>query len=323
MGQARCDIIGGPCIVETAAATYISEGDVTVEARPSFRDIVQSLHGKIGQRKTDQRISVKFVPLGFPSYAPTLFALNVGDIGSDILGCADAFLRIKGKDGTTVEFKAAGIMRPPPIRFAPNKSLYGEVEFACAVADGADLTTAGSVKTITTGNPFTDPEEACDLASIIERAATAAWGTVAPFDSISMTEDGVEVSIEYETEPKLTARNGTIGYRLMGIVAKATLRPSNIDEGEFFTMLPVDGATAAIGELPEKRLLTLTSDPAAGGLTVKLQNAFVDDSGGSLVWGQNENRIGGVTLRASVDCETDPVTFVVSLVPPYSVDVNP
>lgn len=307
-------------MVEHAGAVYVSEGDVVVEVRYTFRDIASSLLGKIGQRKVDQEIRVKFTPLGRPDYAPTLFSLNVGDIGSDILGCVDAPLVIKGADGTTVTFKAAGIIRPPTLRLAPNKSLYGEVEFACCVANNDDIITADSVQTITTGNPFEIPEEACDVAGIIERAATVSWGITAPLDDIALTEEGVEVTIEYETSPKLTAQNGTIGHRLDGIIARASFRPTNIDEDVFFKLARTQGGAAGIGEQAFNELLTLTHSPAAGGLTIVLQDAYVDDSGGSLIWGNSQNRIGQVSLRAGVTCDAGPP---VTTVPPYSVDVNP
>lgn len=320
MAEDRCQIIGGPCIVTTGAATYITESDVTLQVRPEYRDIQNALLGKIGQKKTDQIISVRFTPIGRPEYVTSLIPDNVADIGSDIMGCVDMPMTIQGQDGTNVQLKAVGVSKPPTLTFAPNKSLFGEVEFMAVVSNNADVTTAASVVAITTGNAFTIPEEACDVSAIIERAASAAWGAVAPFDAIEMTEDGAELTIEYGTEAKKTAANGTIGYRLTEVTAKVKLRPANLTEQDFFNLFNVDGPNAAMGEEAVKNDLTLEHLPAAGGLTVLLRQAYPDDQGGSMVWAPNQNRIGEVTLRGSVSCDENNGN---ALLAPFLITVNP
>lgn len=296
MSFERCAVIGGPCKIVTCDATYVSVADVELFIEKSFRDLESSLAGKVNKILIGTKVQVKFKPIPIPAYALTLITLQPTDIGTSIFGCADCFLKIIGRDGTQINLKAAAVVDPPEMNISSASDLYGDVTFEAVVANNVELSTANSLKAITTVT-FDEPADAFDTANWINRGGKLSWGAAAPFLDLS-TEEGVKIKIAYETTERKDDLNGIYNKILSGVSAAVTFKPLGLSVTNFFTLLPVDGANALLGTSLASQALELIAShyPAIGGLQITLPAAA--PTKGQLNWGRTVARYGEVGMEA-------------------------
>lgn len=157
-------IIGGPCLLSYAGATFRSQGDVTLNLSLDTFEIVTDLYGAVDQRVAGQPVSVSFTPEGRFSSLGVLFAHASARIGSyvtpvhtcgavdtdaDTIEVADTTLAA----GTPVSFGTTGTM-PTGVTAATlyflsaddegERTLHTSAADASAGTNAVDITAAGS-----------------------------------------------------------------------------------------------------------------------------------------------------------------------------------
>lgn len=306
MAFERCATLGGPCMITTCDASYVSVGDVELLIEKSFRDLESSLAGKVNKLLTGTKVQVKFKPVPIPAYALTLITLQPTDIGTSIFGCADCFCKIIGRDGTQINLKAAAVVDPPELNISSASDLFGDVTFEAVVANNVDISTTDGLKAITTVT-FIEPADAHDTSLWINRGGKVTWGEDAPFLGMS-TEEGVKIKIAYETTERKDDLNGIYNKILSGVSVAVTFKPLGLSVANFFTLMPVDGANASLGTslATLARELVASHFPTLDGLVVTLPAAA--PTKGQLNWGRTVPRFGeiGMEAVASIDEENLP-----------------
>jgi hypothetical protein len=118
-------------------------------------------------------------------------------------------------------------------------------------------------------------------------------------------DDGVEITINYETDDKEDDLNGHVDTRLKGITCTAKFAPNNLSVAQIRNLLPWDGPNAKpglnLGAIGYQ--LTVGHSPSAGGLQCLLPIAVPTDT--ELTWGMSADRDGDITMAALQGYDTD------------------
>lgn len=304
MSADRCTgVIAGPATVATPDITMVTQGDVIVDITRNFRAQETSLHGEVGRVLEGQVVSIRFAPKGDLAYLPYLFPFQPSNIGDEMFGCSDEYLRIHGQDGIRLELKAGAIFQPPPIRIARNRDLFGDCEFRAVVANDTDLSDANALYEISSTS-FTAPTGAADAP--FNRTATWSWGASSPYTDVE-SEDGYEFQVRYGANERALDTAGIIGAKLASVEATCQFKPQGLTLAQVMAMMSLDGSANSV---PGTAALSLsnaftvvTGDGSAGNLSCAFAKAFVERSGHA--WGRNVGRFnGGITMRAAVSVTT-------------------
>lgn len=298
MSTPRCGVIAGPGKIVTAVGTYVTTGDIQVSLAHTSRDLSSSLRGRLGKALQGQKISIKAELVPIPQYAVELITMQPSNIGSSIYGCTDAYIDIFGRDGVKLRFKAGGLRQPGLVSFG-TKNLYGTFEWGAVVGNDTDIGTLENVLAVSSA-AFTEPQAAGDASLWQTKSGVMVMGDApsAPFDSM-LSEDSIDIQVKYDLRERKNSRDGTFDELLKGVSVEVKLKPQEMTLAQLLTKLPMDGPNAVPGlnlaSIAEV-LQVKTAPQAEGDLVCDITKAFADM--GNLAWGNENNRIGELTLVA-------------------------
>lgn len=299
MSTPRCGVIAGPGKIVTPVGTYVTTGDIQVSLSRTTMERASSLRGTVSKVLMGQKISIKAELVPIPSYAVELITMQPANIGSSIYDCTDNYIDIIGRDGVKLRFKAGGLRQPGSIFFGGDKNLYGTFEWGAVVGNDTDLGVLGNLLALSSTS-FTEPQAAGDASLWQTKAGILVWGATpsAPFDAV-VSEDAIEIAVKYALRERKNIVAGNFDELLKGVTCEVKIKPQEMTIAQLLTKLAVDGPDAVPGlnlaSIAEVMQIK-TVPQAIGDLVVDLPSMIVET--GNLAWGNENNRIGELTLTA-------------------------
>lgn len=306
MATTRQSIISGPGTITFDGVHFWDKDGITAEIESATQEIPSSISGNLDTIKTDQIGRVSLTPVGnlsealisvlYPSYA------QVPVIGQSLFGSTDAPLVVSSRAGTKVTFAAAALTQLPKLRLSPVATAFGQAQFTALVPNGKLPNDANTKFYTVAAATYADGEPPRDGLSGFHYTGT--FGSL----SIPDTLDGWTVTPEMKVDPVNTDSQGTIDYRLTGMVVRASCTPLGLTEAQLLGALPVlNGRGSSLASAND---LVIASD---GGLTVTLKCASLVT--GPIQWGATMLRAGQIGFIANIDV-TDGSLFEVSYTDP-------
>jgi hypothetical protein len=265
-------LLGGPAVIIFNGHTYFTEDDVKVATRHDTWDVASSWKGRIDTRSKGKITEIRFKPVGMLDTVAKYYPYGVADIGADIFGTVDKPCVVHTIGGTKLTYGRAAITGIPPLQLGVDRQAFGEMVITCLGKNNtADTTPESRVKVESAAFAATNFDE----TKILTPGYVAAYGAD-PYDAIEL-ENGAEIQLGLQTAPRGVNRFGTVGMRLTGLAAAATLTPANLTEAQVFAMTVMDGANAVLpGQSVSKAGTNLVIAPGAGtGVTVTLAKAGI------------------------------------------------
>lgn len=277
--------------------------------------ISTNLQGRVDMREEYVKSVVSAQPIAFKSTLATLYAKLVpyrpSSRGNLLRGSTDKPLVIQSKAGKSTTFTTACLTKQANLQFAPNKPLFGPVEFTCLrKASGADTATDSHVAVATSA--YSEP--ALDAADILSCLYTYALGASSPLDALEFDEAGVTLETTVQLQDLGTAYKGLLNYRVGNVEAQLRGMPQNLDESDIYnTLMLMDGSSAGRGKSLKDRALPFVITGAAEGdplVTIPLAVCVR----GKAVFG-TASRAGEIVLAALLDTDTPAELFDLDVVP--------
>jgi len=294
----RTAFTGGPAYLTWNGLTLQMEDDWTAESEIVTVPQRTNLQGKIGDREEWSLTRIKCRPLAFSTglagVLAKLWPYDPGDIGTRIFPGTDLPAVIQTKGGRSITYAAAALYTPPPLRFAPNRPLFGDMELLCLRKNNTAATETDA-HVVDASSAYSQPN--LDPLDIVSSAYSLAFGSDSPLNAIETDEEGIAAELKVEFEDRKTARDGLLNAQIKNVELIVKFTPENIDSEAFNdSLLVTDGTTAGRGKLLSGRgkQLTITGvAPGAPILTIPLAAAPT----GSLRF-SGQSRVGEVTLQA-------------------------
>lgn len=214
-------IIAGPAIIIWDSAITYTEGDIVLDVSPTVFELPTAVHGNQSARLDVNVVTVKYTPSGQWNAAvqSSYFRYLNTQLGTNLLaGVSDCVIwTLSGK-----KYQVADMWLPnmPNLRFAPTKTMVGEVSLEAYSISGTPVTESTAAFTDANFDPDDDH---------LTLPYTAAWGTTAPWDLIQVNEEGFEVSFSMEVGDHISAEYGPIGKTLKSLTAEITCTPFGVD----------------------------------------------------------------------------------------------
>jgi hypothetical protein len=139
--------------------------------------------------------------------------------------------------GTKITLHNAAVTKMPNISASPIKTLLREVEFSGFLRNGYSRATANSIYTVEAA-AFSDVT--FDPANIKTVPFTAAWGSAAPWSSIS-TEEGWDIEFDMKLDEVKDDNEGMRSMRLSSLAVSAKCIPIGVSEAQLLDKLGLQG----------------------------------------------------------------------------------
>jgi hypothetical protein len=210
-------VIGGPCKITDPNGTIYTEGDVTLEPRPVFRDVESAVLGAQDKVITDLTWEITFKPKSIWTTAYRAVLLpsgfyNYAAAGGLICGTSNRTINIIGADGNGFDITRGVITQMPSLYFGLGNSVFDQAKITAFIGQGKALTdsdaflVANTTAWSQTDYPTGHQEALCTLA----------WGSVTGFDTV-YAEEGFKLTHELKTAPvkqgNITVDMKVISYR--------------------------------------------------------------------------------------------------------------
>lgn len=237
----------GPATIKIGSGPrlYSAEG-VNLKLATRTRDLVSDMHGSLGKILQSRSVVLTLKEIGRISSAFLSSLLPSGlAIGASIFTAADVPIEVWTLAGQKITWTCGAVTKFPVLTFSANKEIYagGDLEITClgarTTSGATSPTSAGHWNTIAS-TAFADTT--FDETLIKRYLYTAAYGE-SPFDAMT-AQDGFTVEIDQQTEELMDDNIGLADIFLKGITASARFIPSNLAEGDLWTLLQLQGASA-------------------------------------------------------------------------------
>lgn len=306
----RGSTLRGPAIVEFNNTIIRTKGDVKVNLALETFSLDSSETPNIDERISGIPCSIEFEPVGIinAGIVNTLFSPLTAIVGSSLFGTQDkpcTITPISGKEKIT--FHCCAITKMPDIFFSATKTALGPAGITAILKNSTEWSNAAARLTI--ADVAAPQLAAYDPTEIPTNAARIAWGTSAPWTTISSRE-GVVISFDMATEPEITDEHGLVDMVLAGIVARARFSPMGANVAQALAALAIQGEGVARGASLAARAKKLVVESASpGGLKATINKAASKTL--PLIYGRSSPRFSEFEL---VSLPTDGTVATVEIV---------
>lgn len=229
----RTTLLKGPAYVTYDGATIKFAEDFSVQLIEEKFPVTSLSHGRVANRVKDRRIEVTGVPLEWTDLTK-LFPHATSQPWDLIFGATDKPLVITPTSGAPLTIGNAAITKMPGITLHPSKSILREMTWTGLIKKAADPSAAASWFSF--GTPATGVAQPAPTLANMPNAFYSAT-----FNSITIkTDDGIDIDFNMGLEPDFH-EGVTIGMRMASVEATARLRPINLTEAQYATLLGWDG----------------------------------------------------------------------------------
>lgn len=225
----RTSLIKGPAYITYDGATIKMASDFSADLIEEKFPVNSLSHGRVGSRVKDRRIEIKGTPLEWTDLTK-LFPYASTQPWDRIFGGTDKPLVITPATGAPLTIANAAVTKMPGITLHPSKSMLRDMMWTGLIANASDPSLAASwfsFGTVATGVAQPAPT----LANMPNAFYSAA------FNSLTLkTDDGIDLDFNLGLESD-TQEGLTIGMRMASLEATAKLRPINLTEAQYATLM--------------------------------------------------------------------------------------
>jgi len=255
-------IIKGPAAIERDGTFLYIHGDII--ATP-VRGTVQQQVDSVGfndEREGTFKWEIGFTPAGVASaaYFDELYpaAYRTPIVGTDIFGAVDTPIVIWTFDGQKITFNRSALTAMPDLNLAADKQLFGGATYTALGTLEESLDTAGRFAELQAA-AFADTS--FDPSKILTLVYGAAWGAIAPWDSIA-SQTGFtftfDLALAEEPSDAYGIAGMTIGAGGLNVVGKC--QPQGITAAQILAaMAPVKRGQSIYSGAGNANTLALTT----------------------------------------------------------------
>lgn len=283
----RSNLIGGPAKHVFDSATFWTVDDIELKYELSTSEVKSSMFGRIDETWHDMVVRTSLVPFGNWDTVPygVLFPAFYTNptIGASLMTTTDKPWKIWGANGDLYTIQAAGIIKPPSIVLGTDKDMFGSMDVAGVIKDGAKPSDSNAWMQIQTGQA--DPGGTFATTNFKRQAYTATWGAVSGFSGFQ-AEEGWTIECQPTLEP-VKIQGLTRDYRLTSVAWMASCIPHGPTAANIDAATQWQGTGALMGERLGSNGADLTI--TGTGVQIVLKQAALKSAG---------FRFGSRTLRS-------------------------
>jgi hypothetical protein len=165
-------------------------------------------------------------------------------VGTVIFPSSDLPFVVQTKDGKSITYSKAAVLKQADVTFHPAKPLLGPVDFGLLVATGAAMGDASSFD-VEAASAYTEPSET--LGTEYYDTYTLTFGTGGGAITIRPDKDGIVLKPVIEMNPISPAMEPTRNYRIKKVTGTVEFRPIDMDCDTFYqNFAALSGTKAAI-----------------------------------------------------------------------------
>jgi hypothetical protein len=212
------------------------------------------------------------------------------------------------QDNKKFTFHNSALTGVPDLNTGATVTPIGQATYTCYRKFATDPTDAAAFYTEST-EAITDTS--FDPADIITEAYALAWGSAAPWSSMS-TRDGARISFPLDITPVFDDAGGILTHQITGHRVECRARPNNVSESEVFTKRLMQGSGAGRG----RRISGDNLDITGSELFVRIYGADLRES--PINYDAQEQRVGEllwVGNRTFSAGAPDPIYLVAAAAP--------